>query len=76
MISKLANIADSVVVLVWAFKIRNRMNLILEAEKTSELWFKGFWTFFFQLFYMQFKINKIRAAEPSIDGDGQPAPQC
>ena len=68
MVSKLVNRVDAVLVLVWAFKIRNRMNMILEAEKKTPLWFNAFWTLLFQMFYIQFRINKIKAAEPSGGG--------
>jgi hypothetical protein len=75
MVSKLLNRIDCIVIIVWAFKIRNRMNVILEAEKKTPLWFNAFWTLNFQMFYIQFRINKIKAAEQIVGGDGQPAPQ-
>ncbi len=61
-ISKLLNRLDTVLVLVWVFKIRNRMHVILEAEKKTPLWFNAFWTFFFQVFYIQFRINTLKTA--------------
>lgn len=67
----LVNSASFVVGLVWAFKIRNRMNSLLEAERTTELWFKGPCTFLFTSLYIQFKINKLKAIEPSIGGESE-----
>jgi hypothetical protein len=75
MVSNLMNQIDSIVMIVWAFNIRNRMNVILEAEKKSPLWFNAFWTFFLQIFYIQFRINKIKTAEQLVCCDGQPTPK-
>lgn len=63
MASKAINRIDAILVLVWVFKIRNRMNVILGAENRSPLWFNAFWTFIFQIFYLQFRINRIKASE-------------
>ena len=76
MVSKLMNNIDCIVILVWAFKLRNRINLVLEAEEKTDLWFNALWTFLFQMFYIQFRINKIKAAEPIVGGDRvNPPPQ-
>ena len=69
MMSKLVNLLDVLVILVWSFKIRNRINMILEAENPSRLWFNAVWTFLFQLFYIQFRINRIKKAEQPAGGD-------
>jgi len=45
----------------------------METDRNGKLWFKGFWTFFFQAFYIQFKINKLRKAEQTASCN--PAPQ-
>lgn len=76
MVSKLMEKADAIFILVWAFKIRNRINLVLDAEKKTDLWFNAFWTFLFQMFYIQFKINRLKAAEQIGGGDRvNPPPQ-
>ena len=59
MVSKLMNNIDCIVILVWAFKLRNRINLVLEAEEKTDLWFNALWTFLFQMFYIQFRIKQI-----------------
>ena len=66
MISKLLNFVDGFVILLWSFKIRNRINLIFEAKKSSPLWFDAVWTFLFQALYIQLKINKIKNAEQQV----------
>lgn len=60
LISKTINLIDIIITLVWAFKIRNRLNYIFEAEKDHGLWFNGSCTFLFTSFYIQYKINKIK----------------
>ncbi len=43
----------------WVFFLRNRLNAIIGAKPQDKEWFKGVWTFFFNLFYIQYKINLI-----------------
>jgi hypothetical protein len=50
----------NVLFIIWAFKARNRMNLILASERGTDQWFNGWWTFFFGFFYFNFKINKLK----------------
>lgn len=45
--------------IVWGFKARNRMNIILLSEKKNKEWFHGFWTFLFTPLYFNFKINEL-----------------
>jgi len=56
----------SILILVWGFKARNRMNSLLglsegglSVSKDDTKWFHGFWTFLFQYFYFNYKVNKI-----------------
>lgn len=49
----------SVLVLIWAFKARNRMNKLMSATKNEFYWFNGFWTFMFNALYFNYKINSI-----------------
>jgi hypothetical protein len=49
----------AVLVVIWAFKARNRMNTLLAAPKGQADWFHGLWTFLFTVFYFNFKINTM-----------------
>ena len=51
----------NILYIIWGFKARNRMNGILVAQKESKEWFSGLWTFFFTLFYFNFKVGKLSA---------------
>ena len=48
-----------ILVLFWAFKARNRMNMLLGLTKDKPQWFHGLWTFLFQTFYFNYKINTL-----------------
>jgi len=61
-IAAISNLLDTIweiLLLVWAFKARNRMNMLLSATKGSEAWFHGLWTFLFTALYFNFKINTL-----------------
>jgi hypothetical protein len=58
-ISNLLDAVWSILVLVWAFKARNRMNMLLSATKDQARWFHGLWTFLFTALYFNFKINTL-----------------
>ena len=45
---------------IWAFRIWERINRLLDTKKHTETWFSGLWTFFFLFYYLQFKINKLK----------------
>ena len=59
-------------VLIWAFMARNRMNALLAATKGQPQWFHGLWTFLFTAFYFNFKINTLNDdfAEPGAAPNG------
>jgi hypothetical protein len=62
LIEGISNVLDavwSILVLVWAFKARNRMNMLLSATKDQARWFHGLWTFLFTALYFNFKINTL-----------------
>ncbi len=65
-----------VLVLIWAFKARNRMNRLLAVTKQQPHWFHGLWTFLFTAFYFNFKINNLNEhfAEQGAALDGDSAP--
>ena len=57
--SSLVDKINSVAFIVWGFKARNRMNVILSAKKKENVWFHGLWTFLFAPLYFNFKVNKL-----------------
>lgn len=73
-IEAISNLLDTIwgiLLVVWAFKARNRMNMLLSASKGSEAWFHGLWTFLFTALYFNFKINTLseKFAGHGIQGD-------
>ena len=73
-IAAISNLLDKIwfiLEVVWAFKARNRMNMLLSATKDDEAWFHGLWTFLFTVLYFNFKINTLseKFAGHGIQGD-------
>ena len=61
-VAKISNLVDrvsNIAYIVWGFKARNRMNIILSAEKKTKNWFHGLRTFLFSPLYFNFKVNKL-----------------
>lgn len=61
-IEAIGNLLDTIwgiLLVVWAFKARNRMNMLLSATKESKFWFEGLWTFLFTALYFNFKVNAL-----------------
>ena len=56
------SIIGFVLVVMWAFKFRNRLNIISGSRKGSPFWLGPILTFFFQLYYFQYKINQMHDA--------------
>ncbi len=48
----------NILFLVWIFKIRNRLHLMMQISKDHPYWCKTIWTFLFLAFYIQYKINQ------------------
>ena len=48
-----------IMLLVWGFKARNRINSICRFDRSSSSWFHGFWTFLFTPFYFNYKVNQL-----------------
>ncbi len=73
-IETISNLLDTILgilLLIWAFKARNRMNILLSAKKGDEIWFHGLWTFLFTVLYFNFKIikdNTILAKKRAFNG--------
>jgi hypothetical protein len=62
-VSGLSGFTDTIcgiLFIVWAFSVRSRMHALLGASRGSPLWFHGFWTFFFNVFYINFKLAKLK----------------
>lgn len=57
MISGVLNLAVVVLFLVWAFKFRNRLNQITHSEG-KKTWAGPIMTFFFNVLYLNYKINQ------------------
>lgn len=55
----------NLLVLILAFKFRNRMNRLQSAAPGHEHWFSGVATFFFCFLYINFKINKLSEMIPN-----------
>lgn len=62
LISDLIGMIFNILVIVWAFKMRNRINSLNQYNPSDKKWFHGFWTFLFSTLYINFKINKIHTA--------------
>ncbi|MCB1668603.1 MAG: DUF4234 domain-containing protein [Porticoccaceae bacterium] len=54
----LVAIAGNILFVVWAFKVRNRINEITNSQKGVATWCGPVLTFFFSCFYLQYKINQ------------------
>ncbi|WP_028579640.1 hypothetical protein [Desulfogranum japonicum] len=63
--SDICSRGSNILLLIWAFMARKKMNSLLSAVKGGDYWFHGFWTFFFQHLYFNYKINKITASQNS-----------
>ena len=60
--------------LVWTFKVRNRVNLLLRSTKRSPFWLHGFWTATFGVVYIQKQINEFRSAQSTVRRRAKLAP--
>ena len=59
-IAKLSTLLDRlwfVLIIVWGFVARNRMNHLLGLTKSDPNWFHGGWTFLFSPLYFNYRIN-------------------
>jgi len=61
LVDKILRWADIILTWVWIFDLRNHMNVILRAKRKQPEWYRGFWTFFFGMIYLQYKVNKLSA---------------
>ena len=57
-----SNVLDRVwmlMILVWGFYARNRMNQLNATANGDAAWFSGLWTFLFSPLYFNYKINVL-----------------
>jgi hypothetical protein len=55
--SQLLSIASGISFVVWVLMFRSRLNTLLGVTRESPLWLSGPMAFFFQILYLQYKIN-------------------
>ncbi len=51
-----------ILTVTWAFMFRNRLNIISGSNKGDVFWLGPILTFFFSLYYLQYKINQMHDA--------------
>jgi len=51
-----------ILAITWAFMFRNRLNIISGSNKGDVFWLGPILTFFFSLYYLQYKINQMHDA--------------
>jgi len=59
-IGKLINYIYIFIIILWLFKVRDKMNIILDTKKNTQFWYSGILTFFFNICYLQYKTNRIQ----------------
>lgn len=55
----LSSVIGTILTIVWVFKIRNRINLLLNSAKGDASRLGPVFTFFLNIYYLQYKINSI-----------------
>ncbi len=58
-ISGLVDMIVGIMLIVWGFKARNRVNTCCDLNSESDVWLHGFWTFIFTPLYFNYKVNCI-----------------
>lgn len=61
--SNIADKVNNVVMLIWVFSARNRINTLIEAPRDGRTWFNGLWTFLFNALYINYKVNQLRESQ-------------
>jgi len=57
--SGLVDMILTVMLIVWGFKSRNRVNAVCGLHSESDHWFHGLWTLLFTPMYFNYKVNCI-----------------
>ena len=58
-LSSLADQSWGILLIIWGFKARNRLNALYAFGKDDEGWFHGLWTFLFTPLYFNYKVNLL-----------------
>lgn len=61
MLSKIADRIWIVLILIWGFYARNRLNSLNAVDRENPAWFHGLWTFLFSPLYFNYKVNVLNA---------------
>lgn len=61
LVSNLADLASSGLLIVWGFKARNRVNTLSAFRKGDDGWFHGLWTLLLTPLYFNYKVNQLNA---------------
>ena len=72
------NLLRLILVIVWAFQVRNRINKLLLSSANLTLWVNRGLTFFFTIFYINYMINSLNgnSDKEEIMSDPPPLPEC
>ncbi len=72
-ISEVIDMISLILILVWSFKVRNRLNSALGSKPGDPSWFHAGWTVFLEYLYINHKINVLSKREagqgPRTDGE-------
>ncbi len=72
------NLLRLILVIVWAFQVRNRINKLLLLSANRTLWLNRGLTFFFTIFYINYMINSLNenSDKEEIMAAPPPLPKC
>jgi hypothetical protein len=72
------NLLRFILVIVWAFQVRNRINKLLLLSANRTLWLNRGLTFFFTIFYINYMINSLNgnSDKEEIMAAPPPLPEC
>ncbi len=72
-ISELVDRVWEIMLIVWGFKARNRVNSLCSFNSEEQNWFHGLWTFLFTPLYFNYKVNKLNKsnAGQAVPADSQ-----
>jgi hypothetical protein len=68
-VSYITDRISGVMMIVWGFMARNRLNIAYDLSNDSKEWFRGLWTFLFSPLYFNYKINCL--IDESVEQDAQ-----
>ncbi len=57
----------SIMLIIWGFQVRNRINSVCGFSNKSDDWFHGLWTFLFSPLYFNYKLNVLNEKAKQID---------